>query len=78
MRDPYRVLGVSKSASEDKIRGRYMKLRQKHNPCNFMDMREKDRHRILYDELEAAYNELMTSVSFRTRMNMYNRFYSVF
>lgn len=78
MRDPYRVLGVSKSASEDEIRRAYTKLRQKHDPRNFVDMREKDRHRVPYHEVERAYLQLTTVVPLHVRTDMHSRFDSVF
>ena len=74
MSDPYRVLGVSKNATQEQIKSAYKKLCLKHHPDKFQDMKEKDRHTKRFKEIQEAYAEIQeSSTSFDTELDIFGR-----
>lgn len=74
MSDPYRVLGVSKNATQEQIKSAYKKLCLKHHPDKFQDMKEKDRHTKRFKEIQEAYAEIQeSSTSFDTELDIFWR-----
>ena len=75
------MLGVSKTSSEDEIRNAYERLKEKHDPLKYLDMKHKDRHRQLYFNVETAYQTLLSEQQmdvFNPRTNMRHKFDIVF
>lgn len=74
MYDPYRVLGVSKTATQDEIKSAYKKLCLKHHPDKFKDMKEKDLHTKRFKEIQNAYTEILQSPpSFDSEIDLFWR-----
>ena len=56
--DPYKVLGVSPSASDDEIKAAYRKLVKKYHPDRYTDSALKEQAAEKIKEINAAYAEI--------------------
>ena len=59
MRDPYEVLGVSRSASEDEIKKAYKALSRKYHPDANINNPNKDQAEEKFKEIQQAYQQIM-------------------
>lgn len=59
MTDPYRVLGISRDASEDDIKKAYRALSRKYHPDANINNPNKDAAEEKFKEIQAAYNRIM-------------------
>ncbi|MCR5415902.1 MAG: J domain-containing protein [Pseudobutyrivibrio sp.] len=59
MTDPYRVLGVSQSDSDDDIKKAYRTLSRKYHPDANINNPNKDQAEEKFKEIQAAYNQIM-------------------
>lgn len=57
-KDPYKVLGVSPSASDDEIKDAYRKLARKYHPDKYVDSDMKDLAEEKMKEVNSAYEEI--------------------
>ena len=61
MKDPYTILGVSKSATDDEIKNAYRNLARKYHPDNYADDNPlKDLAKEKMQEINAAYDEIQS------------------
>ncbi|MFU0828474.1 MAG: J domain-containing protein [Lachnoclostridium sp.] len=65
--DPYKVLGVSPSASNDEIKRAYRELSRKYHPDSYVDNPLADLAEEKFKEIQEAYNQIM-----RERESGYN------
>ncbi len=59
MNDPYRVLGVERSASEEEIKKAYRKLSRKYHPDANMNNPNKEAAEAKFKEVQQAYEQVM-------------------
>lgn len=59
MTDPYKVLGVSPSASDDEVRTAYRELAKKYHPDNYSDNPLSDLANEKMSEINEAYDQIM-------------------
>ena len=59
MRDPYGVLGVSRSASDDEIKKAYRKLSRKYHPDANINNPNRDLAEEKFKEVQQAYEQIM-------------------
>lgn len=59
MVDPYRVLGISPSASEEEIKKAYRNLSRKYHPDANINNPNKEQAEEKFKEIQAAYNQIM-------------------
>lgn len=59
MRDPYQVLGVSRSASEEEIKKAYKALSRKYHPDANINNPNKDAAEEQFKEIQQAYQQIM-------------------
>ena len=59
MSDPYRVLGVSRDASEDEIKKAYRALSRKYHPDANVNNPHKDQAEEKFKEVQQAYDQIM-------------------
>ena len=67
MNDPYKVLGVSRDASEDEIKKAYRRLSRKYHPDSNVDNPNKDAAEEKFKEIQAAYEQIMYEKSGGTK-----------
>ena len=58
MTDPYRILGVSPSASDDEVKKAYRALAKKYHPDNYQDDPVREIANEKMKEINAAYEEI--------------------
>lgn len=61
MNDPYKILGVSPSASDDEIKAAYRELAKKYHPDNYANNPLGDLANEKMTEVNAAFDEIMNS-----------------
>ncbi len=59
MRDPYEILGVSRSASEEDIKKAYKSLSRKYHPDANINNPHKDQAEERFKEIQQAYQQIM-------------------
>ena len=59
MSDPYSVLGVDKSASDDEIKKAYRRLSRKYHPDANINNPHKDEAEARFKEVQQAYQQIM-------------------
>ncbi|MCR5580331.1 MAG: J domain-containing protein [Pseudobutyrivibrio sp.] len=59
MMDPYRVLGVDRTASDEEIKKAYRTLSRKYHPDANINNPNKDQAEERFKEIQAAYNQIM-------------------
>lgn len=59
MNDPYRVLGVSRNATEEEIKKAYRALSRKYHPDANINNPNKDQAEEKFKEIQAAYQQIM-------------------
>ena len=59
MTDPYRVLGVSRDASDDEIKKAYRRLSRKYHPDSNVNNPNKEAAEEKFKEIQAAYGQIM-------------------
>ncbi|NLJ89601.1 MAG: J domain-containing protein [Clostridiales bacterium] len=67
MTDPYRVLGVSRDASDDEIKKAYRRLSRKYHPDSNVNNPNKEAAEEKFKEIQAAYEQIMYERSGGTR-----------
>ncbi len=67
MIDPYRILGVSRDASEDEVKKAYRKLSRKYHPDSNVNNPNKEAAEEKFKEIQAAYEQVMYEKSGGTR-----------
>lgn len=60
MRDPYEILGVSRSASQDEVRKAYRDLARKYHPDNYESSPLRDSAERKMQEINDAYDAIIT------------------
>ena len=58
MNDPYQILGVSESASDEEVKKAYRELARKYHPDNYHDNPLADLAQEKMKEINAAYEEI--------------------
>ena len=58
MSDPYKVLGISSSASDDEVKDAYRKLARKYHPDNYVNNPLSDLATEKMKEINEAYDEV--------------------
>ena len=59
MTDPYRILGVSPSASDDEVKKAYRNLSRKYHPDANINNPNKDQAEACFKEVQQAYQQIM-------------------
>ena len=59
MTDPYRILGVSSSASDDEVKKAYRNLSRKYHPDANINNPNKDQAEARFKEVQQAYQQIM-------------------
>ena len=61
MNDPYKILGVSESASDEEIKNAYRELAKKYHPDNYADSPLADVANKKMQELNEAFDQIMNA-----------------
>ncbi len=76
MRDPYQILGVSRSASEEEIKKAYRKLCRQYHPDLNMDKPNADEYEARFREIQSAYQQIMDERQGRSNASDFGGSYS--
>lgn len=66
MRDPYQVLGISRSATDDEVKKAYRTLAKKYHPDNYAGSAQAAQSEELMKEINEAYDEIQRQRSGKT------------
>ena len=72
MSDPYKVLGVSRSASDDQIKSAYRELAKKYHPDRYNDNPLSDLAAEKMQEINQAYDQIMKERRSGTQYSGFN------
>ncbi len=74
MNDPYKVLGVTKTASDDEIKSAYRELARKYHPDNYIDNPLSELANEKMQEINAAYEQIRSNKdALKARNNNYSQ-----
>ena len=59
MTDPYKVLGVSRDATDEEIKKAYRNLARKYHPDANVDNPNREKAEEMFKTVQAAYNQIM-------------------
>jgi molecular chaperone DnaJ len=76
MRDPYQILGVPRSASEEEIKKAYRKLCRKYHPDLNMDKPNAAEYEARFREIQDAYQQIMDERQGRSRADNFGGYRS--
>ena len=69
MIDPYQVLGVSRSASDDEIKKAYRSLSRKYHPDANINNPNKDQAEEKFKQVQQAYDQIMKERQYGSHAN---------
>ena len=75
MKDPYQILGVPETATDEEVKKAYLKLARKYHPDNYHDNPLADLAQEKMKEINAAYEQITKSRSGGQRNSGYNAGY---
>ena len=76
MKDPYQILGVPETATDEEVKKAYLKLARKYHPDNYHDNPLADLAQEKMKEINAAYDQITKSRTGPQRSNDYYGSYS--
>lgn len=76
MKDPYQILGVPETATDEEVKKAYLKLARKYHPDNYHDNPLADLAQEKMKEINAAYDQITKSRTGSQRSNEYYGSYS--
>lgn len=59
MQDPYRILGISRDASDEEVKKAYRKMSRKYHPDANINNPNKDQAEAIFKEVQQAYQQIM-------------------
>jgi len=74
MKDPYKILGVSRNATDEEIRAAYRELAKKYHPDNYVNNPLSDLANEKMKEINEAYDAIMNSRSGMGNNDTYNSY----
>lgn len=70
MFDPYHVLGVTTSATDEEVKRAFKKKTIKYHPDKHKDMRKKELNEEKFKKVQQAYEEIMKERDYKNNMRM--------